>query len=126
MTKQVHKNFADRRQDAAEAKKKLLKKFMAAPGPDDPQVAARRAERAAIAKARDERRAERERLAIEEAARKEAEAAAEAEAAELAANAERLAREAEEASRIERAVADAAAMKAKRDQRYAARKARQR
>lgn len=123
---QVHTNFNDRRQDAAEAKKKLLEKFKSAPKADDPEMAAKRAEREAIAKAREERQAERERVKLEEQARKEAEAKAEAEAAYAAANAEAIAREAEEKERIERAVADAAAMKAKRDERYAARKARQR
>jgi len=126
LRKQAHTNFTDRRQDAAEAKKRLLEKFKSAPKADDPEMAAKRAEREAMAKAREERRAERERLKLEERERKAAEAAAEAEAAHAAANAEAIAREAEEKSRIERAVADAAAMKAKRDQRYAARKARQR
>ena len=126
LRRQPHTNFADRRKDAADAKKELLKKFKSAPSPDDPEMIAKREERAAIAKAREERQAERERMKREEQARKEAEAKAAAEAAEAAANAERLAREAEEQDRIERAVADAAAMKAKRDARYAARKARQR
>ena len=106
--------------------KKLLEKFKTAPAADDPAVVAKRAEREALAKAREERRAERERLKIEEKARKEAEAAAAAEAAYAAANAEAIAREAEEKARIDRTLADAAAMKAKRDERYAARKARQR
>ena len=38
MRNQVHTNFTDRRQDAAEAKKKLLEKFKAAPKADDPEV----------------------------------------------------------------------------------------
>ena len=126
MKNQTRTNFTDRRQDAAEAKKKLLEKFKTAPKADDPEVVAKRAERAAMAKAREERRAERERAKIAEQERKAAEAAAEAEAAHAAANAEAIAREAEEKARIERTIADAAAMKAKRDERYAARKARQR
>ena len=126
MRNQANKNFNDRRQDAAEAKKKLLEKFKKAPKADDPEMIAKRAEREAIAKAREERRAERERLKIEEQERKAAEAAAAAEAAHALANAEAIAREAEEKERIARAVADAAEMKAKRDERYAARKARQR
>lgn len=123
---QVNKTFADRRNDAADAKKKLLEKFKAAPAPDDPEMVAKRAEREAVAAAREERRAERERLKREEQTRKEAEAAAAAEAAYRGENAERIAREAEEQVRVERAVADVSAMKKKRDERYAARKARQR
>ena len=76
MRNQANKNFNDRRQDAAEAKKKLLEKFKKAPKADDPEMIAKRAEREAIAKAREERRAERERLKIEEQERKAAEAAA--------------------------------------------------
>lgn len=126
MRNQVNKTFADRRNDAAEAKKKLLEKFKAAPAPDDPEMVAKRAEREALAAAREERRAERERVKLEEQARKEAEAAAAAEAAYREENAEKIARDEAEKSRITRAVADAATMKAERDRRYAARKARQR
>ena len=46
--------FTDRRQDAMEAKKKLLEKMKAAPKADDPEVIAKRAEREAVAKARDD------------------------------------------------------------------------
>ena len=107
-----------------EAKKKLLEKMKAAPKADDPEVVARRAEREAVAKAREIRHAERARLKLEEEARKAAQEAADAEAAYAAEHAERLAREEEEKARAERAVADMAAMKEKRDRRYAARKAR--
>jgi hypothetical protein len=116
--------FTDRRQDAMEAKKKLLEKMKAAPKADDPEVIAKRAEREAVAKAREERQAERARAKLEEQERKAAQDAADAAAAYEAEHAEAIAREAEEAARAERAVADMAAMKEKRDQRYAARKAR--
>ncbi|WP_412049102.1 MULTISPECIES: DUF6481 family protein [unclassified Hoeflea] len=124
MKNQVRTTFTDRRQDAMEAKKKLLEKMKAAPKADDPEVVARRAEREAVAKAREIRHAERARLKLEEEARKAAQEAADAEAAYAAEHAERLAREEEEKARAERAVADMAAMKEKRDKRYAARKAR--
>jgi len=100
--------FADRRKAAEEAKKLLLKKFESAPKPDDPEMIAKRAEREALAAARETRRIEREREKQEQAAREKIEAAARAEA-EAAAKA---AREAE--------------AKAERDRRYAARKARKR
>lgn len=124
LKKQVRTTFTDRREDAMEAKKKLLEKLKAAPKADDPEVIARRAEREALVKAREIRHAERVRLKIEEEERQAVVAAAEAEAAYAAEHAERLAREADEKARAERAVADMAAMKEKRDKRYAARKAR--
>nr|WP_295694104.1 DUF6481 family protein [uncultured Maricaulis sp.] len=108
-------SFADRNKNAAEAKKKLLEKFKAKPALDDPQHAAKRAERVAAAKAREERRIERERVKAETEARKLAEQA-EAEAAALVA----------EKAAADALVAEAAAKKAERDQRYAARKARKR
>ena len=92
-------SFADRNQHAAEAKKKRLEKFKNAPKLDDAQLAAKRAEREAADKAREARRIERERVNAESEARKAAEHAL---------------------------VAEAAAKKAERDQRYAARKARNR
>jgi len=88
------KSLADRLSDKAAAKKALLSKFQAQPGPDDPAVQARAAERKAIAEARAERQA------------------AKAAAAEQAEQ-ERLAREA--ALQEEK--------KRERDRRYAARKA---
>lgn len=124
LKKQVRTTFTDRRQDAMEAKQKLLEKMKAAPKADDPEVVAKRAEREAVAKAREIRRAERERLKLEEEERKAVQDAADAAAAYEAAHAEEIAREAEEKARAERAVADMAAMKEKRDKRYAARKAR--
>jgi len=46
--------FADRQKAAQQAKKDLLNKFRAQPGPDDPEVAKRRAEREAVAAEIDE------------------------------------------------------------------------
>jgi hypothetical protein len=103
-------NFSDRLKAQGEARKAALEKFKAQPGRDDPQVAAREAERRAISEARDARQAEKK-------------AAREAEEARLAA--EKAALEAEEAAKR---VADEAALEverqAARDARYAARKAR--
>jgi hypothetical protein len=118
--------FADRRKAADEAKKQLLKKFAQAPKADDPELAAKLAERQANTEAREARRAERDRLKQEENERQLAEAAARTAAAELEAKAEALAREEADRDRIARVVADEAERKAERDRRYAARKARQR
>jgi hypothetical protein len=129
-------SFEERRKAATEAKQKLLKKFEAAPKPDDPEMVAKRAERQALAEARETRRAERrrqkqeeaERLKAEAAAREAAEAKAKADAiaeAEAIATAEAEAREAGKKKLIERVIADEAERKAERDRRYAARKARQ-
>ncbi len=115
-----HMDFNERRKAAATAKQALLERFRAAPGPDDPSVAQRIAERQAIAEAREVRAAERRaakeaevrRLAAEEAARIAEQKAREAEAAAL------LAKKAAEERALE------AQRKAARDQRYAARKAR--
>ena len=60
--------FADRRKAAAEAKKLLLKKFEAAPKPDDPEMQAKLAERKANAEARAEAEA-REAIARDRIAR---------------------------------------------------------
>ena len=112
------KTFADRLQEAAEARKTALERFKSRPAADDPEVIRRREERLRIAKAREEREAVRK-------AQKEAEAAARAER-EAAERVEREARERREA--IEKVIRDAAAAaerKAARDARYAARKARQ-
>jgi hypothetical protein len=75
-----HKNFTDRQSDSANAKKALLERFKARPGPDDPIMQLRRAERQAVADARAVReaekvvaRAEAERLAGIERARLEEE-----------------------------------------------------
>jgi hypothetical protein len=103
--------FADRQKAAQQAKQNLLNKFRSQPGPDDPEVAKRRAEREAIAAARIRAKAERE-AAEAERKRREEEAAA-AEAARIAREKE------EEAARL---AALEAEQKAKRDARYAARK----
>jgi hypothetical protein len=105
--------FADRQKAAQRARDTLLKKFREQPGPDDPEVARRRAEREAIAANRERVRQEREAVKTEQK-RREQEAAAEAAA--------RMAREQEEeAARQAELLAE---QKAKRDARYAARKAR--
>ena len=105
--------FADRQKAAQQAKQNLLDKFRAQPGPDDPEVAKRRAEREAIAANRDRVKQDRE-AAKAEQRRREEEA--------LAVEAARVAREREdEAARQSAAEAE---QKAKRDARYAARKER--
>ncbi|MCR9135871.1 MAG: DUF6481 family protein [Alphaproteobacteria bacterium] len=112
-------DLQDRRKAAADAKLQMLKKFKAAPKPDDPEMVAKRAERKAQADAREARRKERIRVKQEEADRRAAEEA-ERIAAEEAARAAELRRQAD----IE--VAKEAERKAERDRRYAARKARKR
>src|SRR4051812_39658257 len=104
-------NFADRQKAAIEAKKNILAKFRAQPGPDDPAVKQRQAEREALAAQRTKAKEVRE---TEKAAQKQREAE---EAAQAAAQA---AREKEEA--VEREAALEAEKKAARDARYAARK----
>jgi len=103
--------FTDRQKAAQEAKKSLLNKFRSQPGPDDPEVAKRRAEREAIAASRAKARIERE--AAEAERKRLAEEAAAAEAARLARERE------EEEGRLAELEAE---QKAKRDARYAARK----
>jgi Family of unknown function (DUF6481) len=105
--------FTDRQKAAQQAKQDLLNKFRAQPGPDDPDVAKRRAEREAIAARREKTRLDREAAKADEKRREE-----EAVAAEAA----RIAREKEEEAA--RLAAVEAEQKAKRDARYAARKAR--
>lgn len=105
--------FTDRQKAAQEAKQNLLKKFREQPGPDDPEVARRREERALVAANRERAKQERE-VAKAEQKRLEQEAAA--------AEAARIAREKEEEE--ERQAALLAEQKAKRDARYAARKSR--
>ncbi|MDB5534256.1 MAG: hypothetical protein JWO28_2571 [Hyphomicrobiales bacterium] len=106
-------SFADRQKAALDAKKNILTKFKAQPGPDDPAVLARAAEREAQAAARAQAKLVRD---AEKAAQKVREAE---EAAEAAA---RQAREKEEAAAAELALE--AEKKAARDARYAARKKR--
>jgi hypothetical protein len=125
------KDVFERRNAANEAKRALLERFKTRPGPDDPAVQARMAQRQAILEAREKREVEKEALrqerlareAAERVAREAAEEAARLEAEERA-RAEAKAKEAEENERIARFLADEAERKAKRDARYAARKSR--
>lgn len=125
------KDVFERRNAANEAKKALLARYNSRPSEDDPEVLARKAERQRILDEREKRAIEKEKLKQERLAR-EAEERAVREAAELAARLEAearaaeeaKAREAEENERISRVLADEAERKAKRDARYAARKAR--
>src|SRR3954454_10637184 len=103
--------FADRQKAAQQAKREILEKFRAQPGPDDPAVQQRQAEREAQAAARAKAREARE---AEKAAKKAGEERLAAEAAT------QLAREQEEAAARE--VALEVERKAARDARYAARK----
>jgi hypothetical protein len=107
-------DFSERRNAANEARKALLERFKSRPAEDDPEVQARKAERQAILEAREKRNAEKEKLKQERLAR---------EAIEKAEREAKI-REAEETDRITRLLADEAERKAKRDARYAARKAR--
>jgi hypothetical protein len=104
-------SFADRQKAAQEARKNILNKFRTQPGPDDPSVKARQAEREALAAARAKAALARE-AAKAERKRLEKEAAAAAVAQLLREKEEALAREA----------ALEADQKAARDARYAARK----
>ena len=128
-------SFQDRQSAVIEARKALLEKFKSRPGPDDPSVKAREAERRAVAEAREKRAAEREatRKALEarEAARKAADEATRLESGRLSELARiEAARVEAELTAIARAEAIAlkaeeeTAKKAERDSRYAARKAR--
>jgi hypothetical protein len=111
------KSFAERLNSSASAKQAMLHRFKARPAADDPAVVEQRAARQALVAAREQRLAER------------AAAKAEQRAREAAEEAERIARDRQEAAeRAEREAAEAIALeadrKAKRDARYAARKAR--
>jgi hypothetical protein len=117
-----HADFSDRASSAAKAKQALIEKFRARPGPDDPAVQAKVAERLAVAAARDIREAERKVAREAEAARKAAEEVErQAEAARKA-----LEKTQEELDRKVQLLALDAERKAARDARYAARKARKR
>ncbi len=118
-------DLSDRRSSAADAKAALLQAYRAAKAAAEPTHLARQAERVAIAAAREERRAERERVKIEERERIRAESEEREAAIAAAARAEIDAREAAEKNRISRVLEDEAARKAERDRRYANRKARQ-
>ncbi|MBA3517683.1 MAG: hypothetical protein H0T75_08600 [Rhizobiales bacterium] len=110
-------DFGDRKNAAANAKKALLEKFRAKPGPDDPAVQERQAQRQAVSEAREARAAERKaaKVAAEAAEKSAREAAVKAEGERLAA---------EEAENEAEAARLKAEQKAARDARYAARKAR--
>lgn len=114
--KSYTKTLAERQADAAAAKQAMLDKMRSKPGPDDPAVIARRAERKAIAEAREARQiakaAAAEQARIEQLAREAEEAAARELAAQKA-----------EQERIEREIALEAQRQRARDERYAARKA---
>ena len=68
--------FTDRQKAAQEARKNLLNKFKSQPGPDDPAVAAKRAEREALAAKRAEAKAAREAEKAEQKAKRDARYAA--------------------------------------------------
>ena len=104
-------NFADRQKAAQEARRNILNKFRSQPGPDDPAVKQRQAEREAVAVDRAKAKVARE-AAKAEQKRRDQEAAAAAAA--------QIAREKEEAA--EREAALEVGRKAARDARYAARK----
>lgn len=106
-------SFADRQKAALEARKSILEKFKAKPGPNDPAVQKRQAEREAQAATRAAAKLARE-------AAKAEQIRLEAELAEQAA-AEKLRLQAEEAARE---LVLQAEQKAARDARYAARKKR--
>ena len=103
--------FADRQKAALQARQNIVNKFRAQPGPDDPEVKRRQAEREAVAAARTKAREAKE-AAKAEQLRREVEAAA--------AEAARIAREQEEEAARQATLE--AEQKAKRDARYAARK----
>lgn len=119
MNQTLNTGFADRLKTAAEAKKALLAKFQPKPTVVDPEFTSRAERRAAeLEKVRADRleaRAAAKQAAADavEAARLAEEATAEAEL------------EAKRGERKERKALTKAEQKAKRDQRYAARKARQ-
>jgi hypothetical protein len=109
--------FNERLSAAANAKKALLEKFKAKPGPGDPAFEQRQAERVAAAEARKvahERRLKEKQEAREAALRAE----------QAAREAEQAAREAEAKAQAEAEAKRQAEAKAERDARYAARKAR--
>lgn len=101
------RSFTDRQANSAAAKQALLARFKARPGPDDPIMQQRRAERQAIAEARAAReaekaaaRAEAERLAAIEAARIAEEKRIEEERLEAERKAEQARRDAERPRKV--------------------------
>jgi hypothetical protein len=123
-----YNNFSDRQTTATEARKALLEKFKSRPTEDDPEVIARKAERLAILKAREEREAAKaaakaadDAIKAKIKAERDAQEAAERAAREAQIEAERAAREAARANLVTRAIMDQMDWKA---QRLAARKKR--
>jgi hypothetical protein len=106
------KFFGERLQAASQARQAMLKRAEK-PAADDPQVLQRKAERQAIAAAREARIAAKAQAAIEQRAREEAEKAEQEAISALKAREE-----------ADMAVASQAEQKAMRDARYAARKKR--
>ncbi|RDJ21934.1 hypothetical protein DWF00_26775 [Bosea caraganae] len=101
------RNFTDRASASASAKKALLERFKSRPGPDDPIMQQRRAEREAVTVARAARdaekaaaRAELERLAAIEHARLEEEERLAEIAREVARKAEQAKRDAERPRKV--------------------------
>ncbi len=116
MSFQNSQALTDRLDAATKARTQTLARFRARPAADDPAVLARQSARRALVEAREVRNAERELQRLAAIAKAEAEA----EAARLA-EAERV--EAERIAAEERAIARQAELKAQRDARYLARKA---
>ena len=125
-------NFSDRIKASTTARAALIDKMKSRPGPEDPQVLARAAERRAIHEARIARQAEKDRLREEQLAR-EAEEKRRREEEELAAaiareeelERQRIAAEEARRERLKVTAVTLADQKARRDDRYAARKSRQ-
>lgn len=117
--------LSERRSTSAAAKAALLQAYRAAQKAAEPHRAAREQERIQIAEAREARKTAREQAKREEQARLDAEAREREAAIAKAATAEADAREQAYDKRIARVLDDEAMRKAMRDQRYAARKARQ-
>lgn len=112
-----HVEFSDRRKAAAAAKTASVQAYRAARTASAPQREANLRERAAVAKAREIRRVQREHAKLEERVRLDTESAAR--------EAQKAALEAVELdARAKANAAEEAAQKAKRDLRYASRKAR--
>lgn len=107
--------FADRQKAAEQARQNILEKFRSQPGPDDPAVKRRQAEREALAAERAKAKLARDAAKAEQKLREEELAAAAA---------AQLAREKDEEAARE--VALEAERKAARDARYAARKKKKR
>ena len=117
--------LSERRSTATDAKAALLQAYRAAKEAAEPLREARQQERVQIAEAREARQVAREEAKRKEQACLEREARDREAAIAKAATAEADAREDAHDKRIARVLDDEATRKAMRDQRYAARKARQ-